>query len=69
MKKIIYLVGLLAIVGCVKQEASGYSYKIDLTNSADDKIPVELKYNGTLTDTTTFFLPEIIPGIYDTTNF
>jgi predicted metalloprotease with PDZ domain len=69
MKKIIYLVGLLAIAGCVKQKASGYSYKIDLTNSADDKIPVELKYNGTLTDTTTFFLPEIIPGIYDTTNF
>lgn len=46
-----------------------YNYKLSLKELNKDQITVKLNYTGELADTATFFMPKIIPGIYDATNF
>jgi predicted metalloprotease with PDZ domain len=62
---------LLFLAGCknILPEKKGYSYRIDLTTITDDKLAVELLFSGNLADTSHFFLPKIVPGIYDELNF
>lgn len=58
---------LFLLFGCSKFESSNseYQYRINLDKIAGDKLFVELKFIGQLTDTSYFYLPKIIPGIYD----
>ncbi|OUR94261.1 hypothetical protein A9Q87_01035 [Flavobacteriales bacterium 34_180_T64] len=74
MKNIILLISLFTILGCARKQDSSeinafYFYKLDLTKSIEDKLLVELEYTGKLTDTISFCLPKIVPGIYNSTNF
>lgn len=55
------------LFGCSKFELSNseYQYRINLDKIVGDELLVELKFNGNLTDTSYFYLPKIVPGIYD----
>lgn len=46
-----------------------YEYTIGLDELKNDKISVELNFTGNLVDTTHFYLPKIVPGVYDDLNF
>ncbi len=58
---------LFLFCSCSKSESSdsAYHYKINLEKIEGDKLFVELSFTGDLTDTSYFYLPKIVPGIYD----
>ncbi len=71
LKKIIYLLTLVLLSCCStdKIDKQNYQYTTDLTQVDNGRIPVELRFSGTLGDTAYFCLPKLVPGIYDDTNF
>lgn len=62
---------LILLYGCSTPNSSkaGYHYKINLDAIEDDELSVELTFNGSLTDTSFFCLPRIVPGIYDALDY
>lgn len=58
---------LFLLYGCSQSNSSTakYQYEINLNEIADDQLVVNCAFDGELTDTTCFFLPRIVPGIYD----
>jgi predicted metalloprotease with PDZ domain len=46
-----------------------YQYHIDLRQIEDDQLAVTLTFTGHLKDTAYFYIPRIIPGIYDTLSY
>lgn len=62
---------LFLLCGCSKIELSNseYQYRIDLVEIVGDELLVELNFTGKLNDTSYFYLPKIVPGIYDDLNF
>ncbi|MCT4637767.1 MAG: hypothetical protein N4A72_08650 [Bacteroidales bacterium] len=74
-RNVIFLLGLLLFCGCSQKNKStdtnsiNYNYTVNLNSLNNDRLTVELSYSGSLDDTTIFYLPKIIPGIYDVTNF
>jgi predicted metalloprotease with PDZ domain len=71
MNKIIIVFCVLILSGYVKikTDESEYEYKINLNRIEDDKLFVELNFTGNLNDTAYFYLPKIVPGIYDDINY
>lgn len=73
MKKTILplLSALFFIWGCSKSHISNsqYHYKINLSEIVEDELLVELDFHGPLTDTSYFYLPKIVPGIYDNLDY
>ncbi|QNF33355.1 peptidase M61 [Adhaeribacter swui] len=62
---------LILLWGCSKSNIpkSEYHYKLDLDKITGDELPVELNFRGNLTDTSYFYLPKIVPGIYDALDY
>lgn len=58
---------LFLLHGCSKSNLSDskYHYRINLDKIVGDNLLVELNFSGKLTDTSYFYLPKIVPGIYD----
>lgn len=56
---------------CSKSKPSNpeYHYSIDLNKIKDGQLVVELNFTGNLTDTSYFYLPKIVPGIYDALDY
>lgn len=71
MKKIIFIYCALILSGCSKLKANEpeYKYKINLDKIENDKLLVELNFTGKLTDTSYFYFPKIVPGIYNDLNY
>lgn len=70
-KTIITFCSILLLLDCSESKlwASEYHYRIDLNQIAGDSLFVELNFSGSLTDTSYFYLPKIVPGIYDALNY
>lgn len=74
MKKIIYTLSLaLSIYGAAFAQKQGGSnqvaVKIDLKNVKDDKVMVTVTPPSITSETTTYFIPKIIPGTYSVDNY
>ena len=74
MKKIIYTLSLaLSIYGAAFAQKQGGSnqvaVKIDLKNVKDDKVMVTVTPPSITSETTTYFIPKIIPGTYSEDNY
>lgn len=68
MNKLITFCSILFLLfGCSKFKLpdSEYQYRINLDKIVGDKLLVKLNFTGKLTDTSYFYLPRIVPGIYD----
>lgn len=64
---IAFYVILFLLYGCSKSNFSNseYFYKINLNKIEGDELLVELSFKGKLNDTSYFYMPKIVPGIYD----
>src|SRR5690606_6198814 len=62
---------LILLIGCSKSNVSEpqYHYNIDLIKISGEELVVELDFTGHLPDTSYFYLPKIVPGIYDALNY
>lgn len=62
---------LFSFYGCSESKLSDYEYqyRINLDKIAGDELLVELNFIGDLTDTSYFYLPKIVPGIYDVLDY
>ncbi len=75
MKKFaIVLAALLTMYGCKTTQVKTAEEQpvittLDLVNVIDDKVKVTLDPGTFTTDTTTFYIPKIVPGTYATSNF
>lgn len=71
MNKLIIVFCAFVFSGCVQVErdAPGYLYTINLEKIENNRLFVELKFTGSLTDTSYFCFPKIVPGIYDDLNY
>jgi len=74
MKKIIYTLSLaLCMYGAAFAQKQGGSnqvaVKIDLKNVKDDKVMVTVTPPSITSETTTYFIPKIIPGTYSEDNY
>jgi predicted metalloprotease with PDZ domain len=74
MKKIIYTLTLaLTISGFATAQKKGNSdqvrVKIDLKDVKDDKVMVTVTPPALSSETTTYFIPKIIPGTYSEDNY
>ena len=75
MKKISLLLSLfLLLIACKSQQTTktvqaSTAITIDLVNITDDKVQVMVMPKGITTETTTFFIPKIIPGTYSADDY
>ena len=75
MRKIAYALSvLLAIYGCKSTQVKTVEDQpvvtsLDLVNVMNDKVQVTLDPGSFQTDSTTFYIPKIVPGTYATSNF
>ncbi|MGB7842909.1 MAG: peptidase M61 [Salinimicrobium sp.] len=75
MKKIVYALSvLLAMYSCKPTQVKTVEHQpivttLDLVNVMNDKVQVTLNPGSFQTDSTTFYIPTIVPGTYATSNF
>jgi len=62
---------LFLVYGCSKSNLPKpeYHYSINLDKISEDELFVELNFSGNLTDTSYFYFPRIVPGIYDALDY
>ncbi|HEX9650580.1 MAG TPA: peptidase M61 [Cyclobacteriaceae bacterium] len=68
MKKIFTLV-LILIVLSAKASIDNYTYIINLTKVVNDRVQVELRVPQITSDTVIFYMPKIIPGTYQVSDY
>ena len=56
-------------VETTEQPPNQYAYRVNLGEIADDKLNIELTTPTIGSETTTFFIPKIVPGIYGAENY
>jgi predicted metalloprotease with PDZ domain len=71
MARLFFIICVLVFTECrnANFDKCEYAYTIGLDELKDDKLSVELNFTGNLADTTIFYLPKIVPGVYDELNF
>ncbi|WP_378183569.1 peptidase M61 [Aquimarina sp. SS2-1] len=72
---VLYIVVLYSFVGCkstessVKVDTTPIIASIDLVDVVNDKVKVELKITNINSDTISYYLPKIVPGTYQNSNY
>jgi predicted metalloprotease with PDZ domain len=71
MNKLILVFYALVFSGCgqVERDDPKYLYTVNLEKVENNRLFVDLKFTGSLQDTSYFCFPKIVPGIYDDLNY
>lgn len=70
MKKVYTVVAFMLVAAMsFSQKKVGYQFTLDLTNTSDDKIAVELRVPAISQDEIIYNIPKIVPGTYSEDDF